>query len=174
MFTGDYISTIGVDFALKMLDVNGKSVKLQIWDTAGQERFHNITMSYYRSVDAIILVYDVCELETFSHIPKWFNEAKEYSKNGTQILLIGNKCDKEKKRQVEYHTAQDLADSLNVSLFEASAKTNTNVDQAFEQIVAQTIKSKLNMNYNQGVSNKPPLDLENDENAGKWKCCNIL
>ena len=60
-----YTSTIGVDFEIKSLDLDGRLVSLQIWDTAGQERFRTITTSYYRSADAIVLVYDTTEAKSF-------------------------------------------------------------------------------------------------------------
>ncbi|KAF6030687.1 RAB10 [Bugula neritina] len=58
-FNTTFISTIGIDFKIKTVDLGGKKIKLQIWDTAGQERFHTITTSYYRGAMGIILVYDI-------------------------------------------------------------------------------------------------------------------
>ena len=65
------MSTIGVDFKIRTLELEGKTVKLQIWDTAGQERFRTITSSYYRGAHGIIVVYDVTDQDTFSNVKTW-------------------------------------------------------------------------------------------------------
>jgi len=142
-FTGDYTSTIGVDFEIKTLEVDGKMVKLQIWDTAGQERFLNITTSYYKGAHCILLVYDITQLETFEHLQKWYAQIQEHSTGNVQILLVGNKSDLSDNRQVTYEDAEKLANKLGVSVFEASAKDGTNVDQAFYHIANQAIRNTV-------------------------------
>jgi len=70
-FNTTFISTIGIDFKIKTIEMNGKKIKLQIWDTAGQERFHTITTSYYRGAMGIMLVYDITNAKSFDNIAKW-------------------------------------------------------------------------------------------------------
>jgi GTPase SAR1 family protein len=65
-FTPSFITTIGIDFKIRTIDLDGKRVKLQIWDTAGQERFRTITTAYYRGAMGILLVYDVTDERSFS------------------------------------------------------------------------------------------------------------
>uniref|UniRef100_A0A0D9Z214 GTP-binding protein n=1 Tax=Oryza glumipatula TaxID=40148 RepID=A0A0D9Z214_9ORYZ len=88
--------TIGVDFKIKFLTVNGKKLKLTIWDTAGQERFRGITSSYYRGAHGIILVYDVTKRESFTNLADvWAKEIELHSTNKECIkMLVGNKVDK--------------------------------------------------------------------------------
>ena len=73
-YTESYISTIGVDFKIRTIELEGKTVKLQIWDTAGQERFRTITSSYYRGAHGIIVVYDVTDESTFANVKQWLQE----------------------------------------------------------------------------------------------------
>jgi Ras-related protein Rab-1A len=96
-FTESFISTIGVDFRFRTVKINKKIVKLQIWDTAGQERFRTITSAYYRGADGIIMVYDVCNEESFNHINDWFIEVNRYASENTCKLLVGNKTDRADK-----------------------------------------------------------------------------
>ena len=97
-----FVPTIGVDFKLKTLEVNGKKVKLQIWDTAGQERFKNITASYYRGGNGVLVVYDITERESFDNLTSWLIEIEKNANKNVYKLLIGNKCDLEDKRKVTY------------------------------------------------------------------------
>jgi len=80
LYTENYITTIGVDFKIKTLEIEDKSTKLQIWDTAGQERFRNITASYYRGAAGIMIVYDITDLESFNAIPSWLIEIEKKRK----------------------------------------------------------------------------------------------
>jgi len=152
-FTGEYISTIGVDFEIKTLEIDNKIVKLQIWDTAGQERFQNITTSYYRGAHCIVLVYDVTQLDTFEHVHKWYQQINEHCNPNVHILLVGNKSDLADNRQVPYEDAEKMAQNLGISVFETSAKDATNVDEAFSYVAKQAI--------NKGV---PPLAHQNTKN----------
>jgi len=133
-YTESYISTIGVDFKIRTLDLSGKTCKLQIWDTAGQERFRTITSSYYRGAHGIIVVYDVTDKESFNNVKHWMQEIEKYAADGVNKLLIGNKCDLSSKKVVSYDEAKELSDSLNVSFMETSAKNAHNVEQAFQKM----------------------------------------
>lgn len=141
-YTQSYISTIGVDFKIRTIDLDGKTVKLQIWDTAGQERFRTITSSYYRGAHGIIIVYDVTDKESFNNVKHWIQEIDKYAADGVKKLLVGNKCDLMSKKVVSYDEAKELADSLNIQFMETSAKNSHNVEQAFT-MMASEIKTKV-------------------------------
>uniref|UniRef100_A0A8C4MBU3 RAB43, member RAS onco family n=1 Tax=Equus asinus TaxID=9793 RepID=A0A8C4MBU3_EQUAS len=81
-------STIGVDFTMKTLEIQGKRVKLQIWDTAGQERFRTITQSYYRSANGAILAYDITKRSSFLSVPHWIEDVRKYAGSNIVQLLI--------------------------------------------------------------------------------------
>ena len=117
-------------------------MQLQIWDTAGQERFRTITSSYYRGAHGIIVVYDVTEMETFNNVKQWLHEIDRYASEGVNKLLVGNKSDLVTKKQVDTAQAKDLADSLSIPFLETSAKSATNVEQAF-MTMASEIKKRM-------------------------------
>jgi len=141
-FTESFISTIGVDFKIRTLDIGGSTVKLQIWDTAGQERFRTITSSYYRGAHGIIVVYDVTNHETFANVQKWLQEIDRYACENVHKLLVGNKCDLVNERKVSTEEAKDFSDQLNIEFLETSAKDATNVEEAFTKMAA-AIREKL-------------------------------
>ena len=130
-YTESYISTIGVDFKIRTIEIGGKSIKLQIWDTAGQERFRTITSSYYRGAHGIIVVYDVTDQASFSNVKQWLQEIDRYACENVNKLLVGNKCDLTTKKVVDYNTAKEFADGLGIPFLETSAKNSTNVEQSF-------------------------------------------
>jgi len=141
-YTESYISTIGVDFKIRTIQLDGKTIKLQIWDTAGQERFRTITSSYYRGAHGIIVVYDTTEAETFNNVKQWLHEIDRYATEGVNKLLVGNKSDLTTKKQVETQTAKEFAESLAIPFLETSAKNATNVEQAF-MTMASEIKNRM-------------------------------
>ena len=130
-YTNDYISTIGVDFKIKTIELDGKTVKLQIWDTAGQERFRTITSSYYRGSHGIIIVYDVTDQDSFDSVKMWLQEIDRYATSTVLKLLVGNKCDLNDKRVVDYDTAKEFAEANQMPFLETSALDSTNVEEAF-------------------------------------------
>jgi len=141
-YTESYISTIGVDFKIRTIELDGKTIKLQIWDTAGQERFRTITSSYYRGAHGIIVVYDVTDLESFNNVKQWLNEIDRYASENVCKLLVGNKCDLVSKKVVEFDTAKEFADKLSIPFLETSAKAATNVEKAFLTMAAE-IKNNM-------------------------------
>jgi len=141
-FTDSYITTIGVDFRFKTIPVEKKTIKLQIWDTAGQERFRTITSAYYRGADGIILVYDVCDRESFAHVDDWLDEVNRYVNESTCKILIGNKCDLTAERQVSTEEARKKAEDLGLAFIETSAKEATNVEGAFHMMSKELIQKR--------------------------------
>jgi len=136
-YTESYISTIGVDFKIRTIDLDAKTIKLQIWDTAGQERFRTITSSYYRGAHGIIVVYDTTDLESFNNVKQWLHEIDRYASENVNKLLVGNKSDLTSKRAVSYDQAKEFADSLGIAFIETSAKSSTNVEKAFMTMASQ-------------------------------------
>ncbi|XP_077322987.1 ras-related protein Rab-2B isoform X1 [Lithobates pipiens] len=123
--------TIGVEFGARMINIDGKPIKLQIWDTAGQESFRSITRSYYRGAAGALLVYDITRRETFSHLTSWLEDARQHSSSNMVIILIGNKSDLEGRRDVSREEGEAFAREHGLIFMETSAKTAANVEEAF-------------------------------------------
>lgn len=125
-------NTIGVDFTVRTLDIDGKKVKMQVWDTAGQERFRTITQSYYRSAHGAMVAYDITRRTTFESVPHWIREVEQYGAASVVLILIGNKSDLHAQRQVLFEDACTLAENNSVlAALETSAKEAQNVEAAF-------------------------------------------
>ncbi|XBI61724.1 hypothetical protein VPH35_042476 [Triticum aestivum] len=152
-----YISTIGVDFKIRTVEQDGKTMKLQIWDTAGQERFRTITSSYYRGAHGIIIVYDVTDQDSFNNVKQWLNE-------------IGNKSDLTDKRVVSYETAKAFADEIGIPFMETSAKNALNVEQAF---MAMSASIKDRMASQPAANNTRPatVQIRGQPVEQKTSCC---
>ena len=136
-YTESYTSTIGVDFKIRTIQLESKTIKLQIWDTAGQERFRMMSTSYYGGAHGIIIVYDVTDADSFQNVKTWLNEIQKYASENVSKLLVGNKCDLVNKKAVEYVTAKEFADQLGVPFLETSAKNSTNVEESFIRMTSE-------------------------------------
>ncbi|KAM5227645.1 ras-related protein Rab-26 [Ctenodactylus gundi] len=134
---GSFISTVGIDFRNKVLDVDGMKVKLQIWDTAGQERFRSVTHAYYRDAHALLLLYDVTNKASFDNIQAWLAEIQEYAQHDVVLMLLGNKVDSAQERVVKREDGEKLAKVYGLPFMETSGKIGLNVDLAFTAIAKE-------------------------------------
>ncbi|KAH6917710.1 rab-type small GTP-binding protein [Coprinopsis sp. MPI-PUGE-AT-0042] len=141
-WTPSFITTIGIDFKIRTIELDGKRIKLQIWDTAGQERFRTITTAYYRGAMGILLVYDVTDERSFNNIRAWHSNIEQHASEGVNKILIGNKSDWTDKRAVTEEQGRELANELGVKFMETSAKVNDGVEDAFFAL-ARDIKARL-------------------------------
>jgi Ras-related protein Rab-8A len=168
-FTPSFITTIGIDFKIKTIELDGKRIKLQIWDTAGQERFRTITTAYYRGAMGILLVYDCTDEQSFQNIRNWIRNIEQHAAQNVDKILVGNKCDMIAEKVVETSRGQQLATEYNIPFFETSAKTNVNVVESFT-CIAKNIKKRLMVPGQQEPQN---LKLENYKanDSKKNGCC---
>ena len=165
-----FVPTIGVDFKVKTLEIGNKNIKMQIWDTAGQERFRNIISSYFRGSHGILLIYDITNKNSFNNLQDWLEVIENNANKNVLKILIGNKNDLEEDRQIKTEEGQSFANRNNMQFIETSAKTNTNVTDAFEAL------AKIMMEFN---SDKKPISDQNKKvnvSSGKnlntkKKCC---
>jgi len=169
-YTESHISTIGVDFKIRTIQLDGKTIKLQIWDTAGQERFRTITSSYYRGAHGIIVVYDTTDGETFEHVKTWLHEIDRYASENVNKLLVGNKSDLTSKRAVETEAAKEFADSVHIPFLETSAKNATNVEDAF-MTMAGEIKKRMASAPTMSEGNKSKISVTGTTQPVKSSSC---
>lgn len=143
-------NTIGVDFTVRTVDIEGKKVKMQVWDTAGQERFRTITQSYYRSAHGAMIAYDITRRSTFDSVAHWIKEVELYGAANVVLVLIGNKCDLEEEREVKFEEACNLAKEKEIlAALETSAKESQNVEEAF-MMMAKELMSRNGLHVQQG------------------------
>ena len=141
-FISTHLSTIGIDFKIKNIDIDGTKIKLQIWDTAGQERFRTITTSYFRGAQGILLVYDVTDRRSFESIRNWISQIQQHADVHVNKILVGNKCDMLDEKVVSTEEGEKLAKEFGIQFWECSAKNDINVDESFVGI-ARSVKDRI-------------------------------
>jgi len=144
-FVEQTMTTIGVDFKVRIVKVDNQQVKLQIWDTGGQEKTGSVSSSFFRGANGVIIVYDITNRESFQSVNKWLTEADRYAGDKTIKCLIGNKSDLSAQRKVSESDAFSLAEQLNLWFIETSALNSTNVEEAFMKM------AKLMKDRNQDI-----------------------
>jgi len=170
-FSPTFITTIGIDFKIKNIQLDGKRIKLQIWDTAGQERFRTITTSYFRGAQGILLVYDVTDRNSFTSIRNWVAQIQMHADVNVNKILIGNKCDvPADQRAISFEEGQNLAKEYNIHFFETSAKQDLNVEAAFVKI-ATDVKNRLIADGSSGPSSGGFKATGGGANTGPKKGC---
>jgi len=165
-FSQSFINTVGIDFKIKTMIVDDKKVKLQIYDTAGQERFRTITAAYYRGAQGVMLVYDVTDPQSFKNVRDWTAGMLEHvDQNVCKMIVVGNKCDLEDKKEVTEAKGHMLADEFGFKFIETSAKNGLRVDDAF-MILVRDIKSRIESEAPKKESSKVDLTTTADEKSG--------
>merc|ERR1719369_397181 len=170
-FDPEISATIGVDFKVKVIDIDGNKIKLAIWDTAGQERFRTLTPSYYRGGQGAILVYDVTCRESFQKVEDWLTELETYSTSpDIKKILVGNKCDMEGERMVSRDEGKNFARRHQMMFIEASAKTKEGVQTAFEELVEKIIQTPSLWEATSKITTTKVRD-DGGEQSGGGYCC---
>ena len=147
----------------KTVDIEGKNYLIKIWDTAGQEKFAVMARSYYQRAHGMIVACAIDNRSSFENMKTWLNSVKENAETGVQIILIANKCDLD-MREVSKQEITAKAESLGIEFFETSAKSNINIDEAFQKIIDKVFKSVYSKTTGITVGNT------NDPSTS-GKCC---
>ncbi len=171
-FTPSFITTIGIDFKTKRVNLDDKPVKIQVWDTAGQERFRTITSAYYRGAHGIVLCYDVSARDSFSNIRNWMKNCDQHASGTVVRAIVGNKKDVS-ERAVSYEEGKRLADEYQVGFTETSAKTGEGVDDMF-MALASAVNERgfgASASLNAAGSSRVQLDYKGRAAKNNSGCC---
>ena len=148
-FSSDYKTTVGADFLSTKITVEDTTYNLQIWDTAGQEKFQAIGSAFYRGSDCCIVVFDVCLRKSFESLTNWMSEfvlqGEVQEVESFPFVIIGNKIDIN-QRQVSTEEATEFCASKGIPYFEASAKQDIGIQEAFEKITKLSIERSIQNN----------------------------
>ncbi|KAF9453661.1 ras-domain-containing protein [Macrolepiota fuliginosa MF-IS2] len=171
-------STIGVEFATRSINVDGKTVKAQIWDTAGQERYRAITSAYYRGAVGALLVYDIAKHATYVNVIRWLKELRDHADANIVIMLVGNKSDLKHLRAVPTDEAKVFSTENGLSFIETSALDASNVESAFQTILTDIYRIVSAKSLESSTSNiEPPKESisvgvsQDNNNQQGSKCC---
>lgn len=150
-FNAEIRSTIGVEFATRILKVDNTTIKAQVWDTGARgydsfstERlqYRAITAAYYRGALGVLLLYDVTESSSFSNIKTWVEEIREHASPHVVAMLVGNKSDLGALRVIPAEVAAEFATENGMMYMETSALDTSNVESAFESVLSEICRKK--------------------------------
>ena len=170
-------STIGIDYETKIIKYKDKSYKIQLFDTAGQEKYKSIIKGYYHIGKGFFVVFDLTNENSLNSVHDWIKEIQEICKDPDPIIIIlGNKNDLQNIRISDDIIKNKLENYKNKIYIETSAKENTNITHAFEQMIElvekdDNLKSEIN---SFSLKKKKHKDGKNDKNKDKNKnnkCC---
>ncbi|KAB0346597.1 hypothetical protein FD754_011454 [Muntiacus muntjak] len=174
-FRGNTSATLGVDFQMKMLIVDGERTILQLWDTAGQERFRSIAKSYFRRADGVLLLYDVTCEQSFLNVREWVDMIEDAAHESIPIMLVGNKADlrdaaeAEGQKCVPGYLGEKLAMTYGALFCETSAKDGSNIVEAVLHL-AREVKKRTDEDDSKSITN---LSGTSSKKSTQMKnCCN--
>ena len=172
-FEESHISTIGLDFKIKKVEINNKHYQLLLFDTAGQERYKSIALNVIKDAHGILLMYDITDKATFDSIPDWIQNIKDLKGDDFPLILLGNKIDLEEERNISKEEGQKFADKIGIQFFETRNKNGINIQEAglalIKKIIEKKEKEKFDLNsYNSlQLSKKTKVKLSDDAK----RCC---
>ena len=142
-FKTQYIPTVGVNIVKEQVELDDGIVNLMIWDIAGQPQFYMLHRPYFNGADGMMLAFDITRSSTFSNVQNWYNTAQKFGLSSIPRLLIGNKTDLQEERKIIKPMADHLAEKLNCTYYETSAKTGENVKLIFKKTAEIVKDSKI-------------------------------
>ena len=180
-FADNTLMTLGIDVIRTIAELYGNLVKIELWDTAGQERLRSIPKKFYIKSDGILLLFDVSDRKSFTEISGWIKEIRQTRGNVDEkdiekkpadevLFLIGNKIDKDDKRDISKEEAINLAKQYNVKYYEISCKQGLNVYEVFCDIIFEASSQNRRDSTNFVIQTRK-TKIQSLNNPQKKKCC---
>ncbi|XP_010023157.1 PREDICTED: ras and EF-hand domain-containing protein [Nestor notabilis] len=176
-FRGNTSATLGVDFQMKRLIVDGEPTVLQLWDTAGQERFRSIAKSYFRRADGVLLLYDVTCEKSFLNVREWVDMIEDATHENIPIMMVGNKADlrqtvtEQGQKCVSVNYGEKLAMTYNALFCETSAKDGSNVVEAVLHLAREVRKRSDNQDDTRSITSLAGTPVK--KSSLTKNCCNV-
>ncbi|XP_027284158.1 EF-hand calcium-binding domain-containing protein 4B isoform X2 [Cricetulus griseus] len=161
-FSPGMAATVGIDYRVKTVTVDNTRVALQLWDTAGQERYRCVTQQFFRKADGVVVMYDLTAKQSFLSIRQWLSSVEEAVGDPIPVLLLGNKLDNEKEREVPRGLGEQLAKDNNLIFYECSACSGHNTEESLLHL-ARLLKEQEDTVRKDTIQVGPP--------AKKKSCC---
>ena len=175
-FTQQEGSTVGASYFQKILDIDGKTVRLDIWDTAGQEKYRAMGKMFYKEAYIVLFIYDITDQESFDDLKNvWYDELSKAGEKHVVLAVVGNKCDMFLKEVVDEDQARKWANEIGAIFGLVSAKTGDCISLLFESVVRKYFSpdyvAKINKERkSRGPSKAITLSKETDKKEKK-NCC---
>ena len=174
-FTEEYQATIGLDFQSKNVQIDNQDIHLLLYDTAGQEKFRSLIPMYTRDSNIILLVYEINNKDSFTHLPDWINDLTNVNKDDVIFALVGNKIDLEESRQVTTEEGQKFAEEHGYIFQEVSAKTGDGFSDLFYKNLFEKIRIKFRPGGQQPTTEVKEIKFNIEQEAKKSEtkkgCC---
>ena len=165
-FRENYFASTGIELKTTSIQIDGKSIKIQLWDTAGQEKYRAMTKNLYLKSQGIIILFDITNETSFINLKNWMSQIKESCGEDIPILLVGNKIDLEDNRVINKERAMEYANNENIEYIEVSSKTGENINKALTSLLQKILKrddSNSNFSFT--------LDAGTVKKKTKHNCC---
>ena len=165
-FSENYFASTGIELKTTSIQIDGKSIKIQLWDTAGQEKYRAMIKNLYLKSQGIIILFDITNETSFINLKNWMSQIKESCGEDIPILLVGNKIDLEDNRVINKERAMEYANNENIEYIEVSSKTGENINKALTSLLQKILKrddSNSNFSFT--------LDAGTVKKKAKHNCC---
>ena len=165
-FSENYFASTGIELKTTSIQIDGKSIKIQLWDTVGQEKYRTMIKNLYLKSQGIIILFDITNETSFINLKNWMSQIKESCGEDIPILLVGNKIDLEDNRVINKERAMEYANNENIEYIEVSSKTGENINKALTSLLQKILK-RADSNSNFSFT----LDAGTVKKKTKHNCC---
>ena len=178
-FENTYLTTVGLDFRFRLVNIKDIQYKVLFYDTVGQEKYHSIAPNIIKKANGIIIMYDITNKSTFDSIPEILKTIEEEKGKDFPMILIGNKIDLEIERLIKKEEAEELAEKYGMEFFEISNKEGIKIEKAGLSIVKKILEKRQddsNIETNEssrpseGSYNSKYSNIDNDA-SNRGRCC---